>query len=385
MRVIIQGIESGGMISSFAEEFRRRGDEVITIAWPERISDKTYDFNLNNCLVEYIKPRSSLLALIAKLLKSRFFRLYSKFDWRVRAAICSDCDLYIQVSTCGVSDHRIEDRILRRIKKANAKIVSIFLGSDVRHYPCFKQEFMPNDWVIPQKYDVPLGKKLARLRLHEKYSDAIFSVPDQMGMAIRPYYHLQLPVDCQRIPMNLLSRDRPLVVHAPTNRSIKGSDIIESAFDSLKEEGVPFDYLPLYDIPRESLLRILGVADVLVDQLICHGPGWLGHEAMASGTVVATRFYEDSPRSFRPPVYSIDQFNIKEKLKVLFESASIRRRFAVEGRRYVEENHSVESVVQKMIDAVFNGTLPEYHPSFHYKSHNVSEIEVIEELSKLYS
>ncbi|MFN6401099.1 MAG: glycosyltransferase [Planctomycetota bacterium] len=378
MQVVIQGVETCGIIADLANEFRRRGDTVHTIAASQKFFDEAYDYSLHDFLVEYFQPKSLVLSWIARFLKFGCLRGYERIDSQFRGSFCAKADLYIQVWTSGPR----ESEILQKLKASNAKIATFFMGSDVRHYPCFKQEFMPDDWDVPAKYDEPIDKKIYKLRRHERYSDAIFSVPDQMGLAVRPYFHLQIPLDYSKIRMNATCRERPLVIHAPTNRSIKGSDLIESALDSLKSDGVSFDYLPLADVPHDSLLRVLEVADVLVDELFLHGPGWLGFEAMAAGTVVATRFYEHSPESFRPPIFSINQENIKERLKVLFESVDLRRKLAIEGRAYVEKNNSISMIVQEIVDTVFNGRQPEYYPTFKYNPLSDKEKNTIDNATR---
>ncbi|MBK8606782.1 MAG: hypothetical protein IPN82_08100 [Chitinophagaceae bacterium] len=68
-------------------------------------------------------------------------------------------------------------------------------------------------------------------------------------------------------------------------------------------------------MPNEDLLKELTHADILIDQIFLHGPGVLGTEAMAAGTLVATRFFEEYKHIFNPPVVDIKPDNIYEKMK----------------------------------------------------------------------
>jgi hypothetical protein len=239
------------------------------------------------------------------------------------------------------------------------------MGSEIRYYPCFQQQYHEEDWDFPASHLGSLKDKLTRLRMHERYSDAIFSVPDQMGLALRPYHHLQVPVRHEAIEFNVPNRDKPLVLHAPTNETLKGSEVIERALYQLKEEGYEFDYLPLKNLPHDCMLKALSAADVLVDELLLHGPGWLAFEAMAAGCAVATRYLSESPPAFRPPVLSIDRRNVVEQLRLLFSDRGLRKKLAEEGRQYVEQNNSVSDIAASIISrTVYGDPKEDYEPEF---------------------
>jgi hypothetical protein len=373
VRIVIQGIETCGVIRDIAGELLRRGDQVITIADANPLFQSRYDYPLGNFATSYLSEKNRLLGSLVVLLGKYGHWALKHVDLQLREKICTQADLYIQVWTGGYG----EERLLQQMKNKGVRIAALLMGSEVRHYPCFKQEFMPSNWVIPKEYNVSIEGKLKLLRRLETFADAIFSVPDQMGLAQRPYYHLQIPLDYQKIQFRFPGRIRPLILHAPTNREIKGSDQIEAALSQLSDEGVEFDYVPLQGVPHHSLLRLLEVADILVDELILHGPGWLGLEAMAAGTVVATRFLEASPSCFRPPVYAIDQFNIKKRLRTLIQSTSLRQTLATEGRAYVEANNSVQHVVESLVRKSWNLEPTDYDPKFNYRAENERERELL--------
>jgi hypothetical protein len=254
------------------------------------------------------------------------------------------------------------------------------MGSDVRDYNVFKEQYRLDRWSFPIEYRTPpLEDKLRALRIHERYADAIFSVPDQMGLALRPYHHLQVPIRLEDMRFNIPGRDVPKVVHAPSAPAAKGTDVIEQALATLQAEGVEFEYVSLRDVPRADLLGILADADVLVDELIGHGPGWLAFEGMASGCAVATRHLEDSPPCFRPPVLSINEHTIIPRLRELLTDAGLRKSLAGKGRPYVEMNNQLPHIVDQVLQKVEAGrsATTDYLPQYLTTSYSPkSEAEV---------
>jgi hypothetical protein len=240
----------------------------------------------------------------------------------------------------------------------------LLMGTDVRDYPTFVKQYDVGDWQIPEAYlRTSTTIKRQRLQEVELLADAVFSVPDQMGLATQPYFHLQVPVNLERFRPNISGRSAPKVLHAPSNSSIKGTKIIEATIERLQHEGIPLEYVRLSGVSNEQVVEILSDVDVVVDELILHGPGWLSFEAMASGCAVATRYLEDSPACFRPPVVSIDRHSVYEKLRLLLTDREMRVRLAKEGIEYVKKN-SISRVVNDIVRKAQRSCdfAPDYYP-----------------------
>jgi hypothetical protein len=155
------------------------------------------------------------------------------------------------------------------------------------------------------------------------------------------------------------------VVHAPSNPGLKGTAIIERSISELQSQGLRFEYQRIEGIPHEEMPKVLSEADILVDELILHGPGWLSLEAMASGCVVATRFLEESPACFRPPVVPIDQTTVRERLGELIQDPARRRHLIEMGLKYVAGN-DVGLVSRKILEKTCSAQefAPDYVPGF---------------------
>ncbi|SDS13420.1 glycosyltransferase [Jiangella sp. DSM 45060] len=82
-------------------------------------------------------------------------------------------------------------------------------------------------------------------------------------------------------------RRRPVVVHAPSNSRLKGTEAVEAAMDALSAKGV-VEYRRLEGIPNDRMPAALAEADIVVDQLTMGLYGVGACEAMAAGRAVVS-------------------------------------------------------------------------------------------------
>ncbi|MDO5068220.1 MAG: hypothetical protein Q4D96_13150 [Propionibacteriaceae bacterium] len=118
----------------------------------------------------------------------------------------------------------------------------------------------------------------------------------------------------------LLERDRPVVVHIPSQRNppIKGTQFIDPVLRQLHDEGA-IEYIAPAGVPHHELRRIVRDCDVLVDQLLFGSYGVAAVEAMAAGRVTVGRmidavrdrmaaapeFLEATPETLREVIVSV--------------------------------------------------------------------------------
>ncbi|MGF7087010.1 glycosyltransferase involved in cell wall biosynthesis [Kroppenstedtia sanguinis] len=153
----------------------------------------------------------------------------------------------------------------------------------------------------------------------------------------------------------------PLVVHAPSIPSLKGTSYIEKAVHELKKKH-HFTFRMVQNMPHTQALQIYRQADIIVDQLLIGTHGILAMEAMALGKPVISYIREDLqstfPRDF--PILSANPDTIIEKLDWLLSHPNERRRLGKIGRVYTVRVHDVSQVVPQMI-RVYNQCSPA-HP-----------------------
>lgn len=171
--------------------------------------------------------------------------------------------------------------------------------------------------------------KRRSIRRLAKYSDQIYSLnPDLLHVLPKtarfiPYSHIFLD---DWLPIYTQLENRPLrILHAPSHRKVKGTDILLDALDKLKLQGFDFELLLVEGVSNAEARKMYEKADILVDQLFAGWYGGLAVELMALGkpTIVYIR---DEDLKFIPvemkaelPFIRATPFNIQEVLKHVIE------------------------------------------------------------------
>ena len=218
---------------------------------------------------------------------------------------------------------RVQFPVLRAARK---KSVFHFLGSDIRG---------------KSREELAYGR-LADAQIIGSY-DAIRWVPE--AEVIPPGIDLD-----EYRPIPPTDRERPVVVHAPSNRRRKGTDHVIAACEELDVE------LDIVEgLHHEEARRRYERAEIVVDQL---NAGWYGVfaiEAMALGKPVATYLREEAVRrteeafGVRVPIVPVTKETLTERLRPLVESPDERRRAGAASREYVERVHGLDAVADRLL------------------------------------
>lgn len=256
------------------------------------------------------------------------------------------------------------------IKAAGKQIVSIFNGSDIRHHSAAGPVAAHYGYRLPQMcYEAPFNDLRARLhplRMAERWADAVFSLPFQSELALRPYWHFRLPVDLSLYHEVIPARETPLLVHAPSRRGFKGTAEILSALDRLRSEGVRFELRLLEGVPNTEVLRAITEADVVIDELNSPHYAMLALEGMASGCcVVANCDRRYVPAQGEAPVFPAGIADVYERLRLLLTNPEIIHDRAQQGRVFVRDTHSAETVARDMLSKIATPPdLHDYYPTY---------------------
>lgn len=150
------------------------------------------------------------------------------------------------------------------------------------------------------------------------------------------------------------------VLHAPTDRRLKGTDLILEAIDKTKEEGVPFDFTLVEGATHEELLERFRHNNVYIDRVIAEVDGkpieTMGVaplEAMSTGNAVIMHindqylpFYEGGPViNVRPTVQSL-----VSSLRELTARPEGIRELGEKGAKYVAETRDPKVIAQMCLD-----------------------------------
>lgn len=236
------------------------------------------------------------------------------------------------------------------LRRRGKTILFTYQGSDVRpsdHCPCERPECRQLD-----RYR-QLGARRAL-----RFADSVFyQNPDLRqwlpGATFLPY----AAVDPSALrPEPLPEREELVVVHAPTDRLIKGTRHVVEAVDALREEGAAIRLDLVEGVSREVALERLARADLLVDQLMLGWYGTVAVEAMALGrpamAYIREDEQEDNPFGASLPIVRTTPATLVDDLRALVADRARLRDLGAAGRAFVEQHHDPVSVARQALGGI---------------------------------
>jgi glycosyltransferase involved in cell wall biosynthesis len=373
-------------IGDIKDSFKNHhGIECITAinnASSKIVSNSKIDFNVSKLKsrIPLFKPRR-----ISYPLKTWWEKRVDNKIWNKALAECSTFIFFVNSFKPNQSDYEL-------LKKKGKTIIHVFVGNDARWYNAMKQEFemygmRPIEF--EDKYNLTFDffkSTIHRVRTAEKYADAIFSRQDQAQIELRPYYRWNMMVQPEKFINKPEQRvQKPVVVHAPSSPSFKGTRFILEAVERLQKEK-DFEFRLIQNVPYEKAVQMYQDCDILIDQVLCPGSGKLATEALASGKIVLSLMnYEKYPQNNPEdcPIIDVNPDTLENKLSELIDNFEFRKQHALKSRPYVEKYLDVKYFTGAVKKIMNNETLAfDYHPKFfreHYKPVNEMERDCMNE------
>lgn len=184
---------------------------------------------------------------------------------------------------------------------------------------------------VPPDYYTPDSDRWKRkqIALMSKHAAGVYAVnPDLLHVlpasaSFVPYGHI--PVQEWTPRYTQADRQRLVFAHAPSNRRVKGTDLILTALAELESEGYQFDLDLIEGVSNADALVRYADADVVIDQLFAGWYGGLAVETMALGKPVVA-YIRDSDLEFLPPgmadelpLFRATPATIKDVLQMVLE------------------------------------------------------------------
>jgi len=245
-------------------------------------------------------------------------------QWAALARVLPHTDVFHFYFGLTLVPKSLQFPILRAFRK---KSVYHFLGSDIRGRT-------PPELAYGKRADAQIVGSFDALR----WVPEAEMIPP--GLDLRPF-----------TPVPPSDRRRPLVVHAPSNRSKKGTEDVIAACALLPVELDLVEGVP-HDEARERYAR----ADIAVDQLVAGWHGIFALEAMALGKPVVAYLKPDvverTERAYgtKVPIVPASADTLVEALRPLVADAELRRRIGAESRAYVERVHDIDVIADRLVD-----------------------------------
>lgn len=162
-----------------------------------------------------------------------------------------------------------------------------------------------------------------------------------------PYAHL-LPVVIDIDPWasdhEVLIRDRPRVVHVPSNPLLKGTREIEPGLRRLHDEGL-IEYVTISGRSHEEMPGIYGEADIVLDQFRLGDYGAAACEAMAAGRLVVSHVSDHARSAVKQmsgldlPILEANTDNLEDVLRDVLNHRDSAKSRAQQGPSFVRAVH----------------------------------------------
>lgn len=185
-----------------------------------------------------------------------------------------------------------------RLQQRGVEVALLWHGSDIRipseHARRERDSpFLKGDYPEQQKLE---DNTVANHRLIRESGLPVYvSTPDLLSFVPEATW-LPVVVDVPRweaaAAFPALTRSKPVVVHAPSRSSLKGSALITEVVRALHGEGV-IEYREITGVPSERMPEVYGDADVVLDQFVLGIYGVAACEALAAGRLVVSHVGDD--------------------------------------------------------------------------------------------
>lgn len=385
MRIFIGLVEIANIAATYAKGFRALGHETHTVVWRKNrfYPNSQYDIVVDD-RVGVTRPGAGLLRKAFNRVKRRGLA-FTQFLHTL-----TTCDVFIFIfGTSFLSDYW-DYPILKVLGK---HVVSVFLGDDIRYWYSYEQEMRLLGLerglrpYLEYRKSWPSGSfvtKAKRVRAAERYADLILSQPSTGQLQTRPYMCVNIPLDLSQYRFNVPEREAPLVIHAPSDSRVKGTNHVLAAVEQLTQEGIQFEFRLIENMPNAQVRELLTEADIVVDQLFSQTVATLALESMATGNVTLAR-YQPEYAHIPPdcPVVNVTAATLADKLREVILNRDLRRQLACAGRPYVEAHHDHMHIAQQILDWLKPGGIQEYDfvPTF-FQNEFVMPPELLKEERK---
>lgn len=177
--------------------------------------------------------------------------------------------------------------------------------------------------------------------LVEDFPDPVFvSTPDLLRDVPGAHWlPVVIDVDAWVSDRPVLEREVPVVLHAPSRASLKGSAYVDSALAGLHERGV-VEYRRIEHRPPADMPGLIADADIVLDQFAIGSYGVLAAQAMAAGRVVLGHVMPEVREAVGDlPVLEAAPDSLEEVIRGVLADRDAARARAQAGIEYVRETH----------------------------------------------
>lgn len=246
------------------------------------------------------------------------------------------------------------------LKKKNKKIITIFVGDDIRSPIKLREKLneleydgfldyvgMATPYYLSKGYE---KKKKHIAALSDKYADLCFSCSiDQASYLTSKQYFIPYAYDIKSFNRNDDKFDKNQtikILHAPSDPLIKGTPLVRAAVKKLKLDGYRFEYKELIGEQNTKVLKELVSSHIVLNQFYCFVPGLFGIESLANHTAVLMSADPDIetglPQDAKGAWMNTKYWQVYDNLKFLLDNPEEIKKYADAGYDFALNHYTYE-------------------------------------------
>lgn len=218
----------------------------------------------------------------------------------------------------------------KKWKREGKKIVCCYYGSDLRTRGIIREIDEISDLNITSEYD---------------------------HLALKNNLHyIFYPYNTSELPKRKNNESKTIrIVHSPTNRIYKGTDLIISVIGKIQKEK-QIEFILLENKPRNEVLEIKSFCDICIDQVGGKmggtGYGKAGLETLGMGIPTITNMTKDYEQWLpeNPFVVANNEKELYDSLNELIDDRNLRNLKGEKGKEWVNKYHNYENVNKRLYE-----------------------------------
>ncbi len=243
------------------------------------------------------------------------------------------------------------------LKISHKKTFMEFHGSEVRFsYDTTRPKFFYAD-----KVEGPGKSRVKKNDRIFKYIGACITHDEELRkhIPVKRLFITPLRIDISRFepvyPKAI--KNKPIIVHAPSNYMKKGTKYVIESMERLKIK-YDFEFILVMNKTQKEALEIYKNADIIIDQMFGQSYGVFAVESMALGKPVITYITDEVKRAFPPelPIFSASIETLDEVVEKLILNGKLREQAGRAGRKYVEDYHDNRKIAKVQAD-IYKGVI----------------------------
>lgn len=198
-------------------------------------------------------------------------------------------------SLFGAANDKVVARDVAQLRAAGVTVGMLCHGTDIRlpSRHAMLDEWSPFRDADPEWVHALETNALANQAILDRVGAAVFVSTPEMLLDRPGSTWLPVVVDPRRWATDrpVLERDVPVVLHAPTNPLVKGTNLIEPEVTALADAGV-IDYRRVVHVPASEMPALYADADIVLEQFALGMYSVTSVEAMAAGRLVLAHVHD---------------------------------------------------------------------------------------------